>query len=213
VDPFAWLRRENTSGGECLAGTGDDAGAPTSGTSNDAGARASGTGDDAGMPDEHAGKGADTGEAEPSPTVPRPVTTERIRLWCESQSYSYFIDNKGDLGGLWGNRGRVFFFLLLGDDKQFLQVRGYWTRRFTIERLPEVLELCNAWHVKRVWPVCYARVRDNGSVHITAEVSTDVSCGATDAQLDLTLRLGLSTATAFFDELDETYPDPAETAP
>lgn len=165
------------------------------------------------MPEEHASEEPDAGAVELRSTVPRPVTTERIRLWCESQGFSYFIDDKGDLGGLWGSRGRVFFFLLLGPETQCLQVRGYWTRRFAIERLPEVLELCNAWHIKRVWPVCYARVRDNGRVHVTAEVSTDVSCGATDAQLELMLRLGLSTAAAFFDELDETYPDPAETAP
>ena len=121
------------------------------------------------------------------------------------------MDSEGDLGGLW--RGRMFFFFLLGPDREVLQVRGHWNREFAIERLPEALELCNAWHVERIWPTCYARVRDNGRVHVSSEVTADVAHGATDAQLDLLLQCGLGTATVFFDELDRAYPDPAGLAP
>ncbi len=145
------------------------------------------------------------------PDVPTPVTSERITRWCEDHGYTYFVDRDGDVGGIW--RGRVFFFFLLGDDDEVLQVRGYWNREFAIERLPEVLEICNAWHVDKIWPSAYARVRDNGRVHVTAEVTTDVSCGATDDQLELMLQCGLGTGSVFFDHLDGQYPDPAAQAP
>lgn len=147
----------------------------------------------------------------PDPAVPARVTVDRIRAFCEAREYTYFTDNDGDVGGIW--RGRLFFFFLLGDDEEVLQVRGHWNREFAIERLPEVLELCNAWHSEKIWPVGYARVRDNGRVTVTAEVTTDVSRGATDAQLELLLQCGLGTGTVFFDHLDEAYPDPAGQAP
>ena len=158
--------------------------------------------------------GRATPGAEPSDqaaTVPTPVTLDRLRRWCEGRGYTYFIDSEGDLGGLW--RGRMFFFFLLGPDREVLQVRGHWNRELAIERLPEALELCNTWHVERIWPTCYARVRDNGRVHVSSEVTADVAHGATDAQLDLLLQCGLGTATVFFDELDNAYPDPAGLAP
>lgn len=156
--------------------------------------------------------GASAGRApREDPAVPVPVTVDRIRAFCEARGYTYFTDNEGDVGGIW--RGRLFFFFLLGDDAEVLQVRGHWHREFAIERLPEVLEVCNTWHAEKIWPVVYARVRDNGRVTVTAEVTTDVSCGATDAQLELMLQCGLGTGTVFFDHLDQVYPDPAGRAP
>jgi hypothetical protein len=139
------------------------------------------------------------------------VTVDRIRAWCADRGYTYFTDNEGDIGGIW--RGRLFFFFLLGDDDDVLQVRGQWNRELAIERLPEVLEIANSWHVDKIWPSAYARVRDNGRVNVTTEVTTDVSCGATDAQLALMLQCGLGTGTIFFDHLDEAYPDPAGSPP
>lgn len=150
--------------------------------------------------------GGDTGG--PTPT---PVTRDRVRRWFERSGYTYFTDSDGDLGGLW--RGRLFFFLLLGEQSEILQVRGHWQRELAIERLAEVLELCNAWHVERIWPQCYARVRDDGMVHVTCEVTTDLEYGVTDAQLDVLLGCGIGTCTAFFDELETAYPDPAAAPP
>jgi hypothetical protein len=145
------------------------------------------------------------------PAVPTPVTVDRVKAWCRRRGYTYFVDSEGDLGGLW--RGRLFYFFLLGPSSDLIQVRGHWNREFAIERLPEVLELCNTWHVERIWPTCYARVRDNGMVTVTAEVTADVGPGATDDQLDLLLQCGIGTSTVFFDELDRTYRDPAGAAP
>ncbi|WNB84876.1 YbjN domain-containing protein [Cellulomonas sp. ATA003] len=156
------------------------------------------------------------GSSDPLPAqdddgIPWPLTVGRIVEWFEDNGFSYFIDNDGDLGGLW--RGRLFYFFLFGDRSEILQVRGQWNREVSIERLPEVLEMCNEWNADRIWPKAYVRVRDNGMVHVVAEVATDLEHGVTDAQLGQLLHCGLSTGSMLFDGMDEMYPDPAAAAP
>ncbi|AEI12536.1 type III secretion system chaperone family protein [Cellulomonas gilvus] len=142
---------------------------------------------------------------------PTPLSPARIAAWMAQNDFSYFIDNDGDLGGLW--RGRLFYFFLFGEQSEILQVRGQWHREIAIERLEEVLDVCNEWNADRIWPKAYVRVRDNGRVHVVSEVATDLEHGATDEQLSQLLFCGLSTGSMFFDALDELYPDPAGTAP
>ena len=143
--------------------------------------------------------------------IPAPLTTARLRGWFTRHGYTYFVDDDGDVGGLW--RGRLFYFFLFGDRREILQVRGQWNREFAIERLTEVLEVCNEWNAEKIWPKAYVRVRDDGMVHATCEVATDLEHGVTDAQLGQLLHCGLSTASLFFDTLDRLYPDPAAAAP
>jgi hypothetical protein len=145
------------------------------------------------------------------PDVPWPLSIARIVDWFEENGFSYFIDNDGDLGGLW--RGRLFYFFMFGDRSEILQVRGQWNREVSIERLEEVLEACNEWNADRIWPKAYVRVRDNGMVHVISEVATDLEHGVTDAQLAQLLHCGLSTGSMLFDAIDEMYPDPAAAAP
>lgn len=151
------------------------------------------------------------GAAEHATTFPTAISPARIASWMADNSFSYFIDNDGDLGGLW--RGRLFYFFLFGEQAEILQVRGQWHRELAIERLEEVLDLCNEWNAERIWPKAYVRVRDNGRVHVVSEVATDLEHGATDAQLSQILFCGLSTGSMLFDALDERYPDPAGAAP
>ena len=150
----------------------------------------------------------DTGDDD---DVPWPLSVARIVDWFEENGFSYFVDNDGDLGGLW--RGRLFYFFLFGERSEILQVRGQWNREVSIERLEEVLDACNEWNADRIWPKAYVRVRDNGMVHIISEVATDLEHGVTDAQLAQLLHCGLSTGSMLFDAIDELYPDPAGQAP
>lgn len=143
--------------------------------------------------------------------LPSPLSTDRLRAWFATQGYACFTDADGDVGGLW--RGRLFYFFLFGEHHEILQVRGQWNREFSIERLGEVLDLCNEWNAERVWPKAYVRVRDDGMVHAVCEVATDLEAGVTEDQLGQLLHCGLSSAAAFFDDLDERYPDPAASAP
>jgi len=155
-----------------------------------------------------AGTGA---PAQAGDDVPAPLSIARIVDWFEENGFSYFIDNDGDLGGMW--RGRLFYFFMFGDRSEILQVRGQWNREVSIERLEEVLEACNEWNADRIWPKAYVRVRDNGMVHVISEVATDLEHGVTDAQLAQLLHCGLSTGSMLFDAIDEMYPDPAAAAP
>src|SRR5688500_5675868 len=136
--------------------------------------------------------------------IPSPLTRDRLRGWFTRHGYTYFVDDDGDVGGLW--RGRLFYFFLFGERQEILQVRGQWNREFAIERLTEVLEICNEWNAEKIWPKAYVRVRDDGMVHATCEVATDLEQGVTDAQLGQLLHCGLSAASIFFDTLDELYP-------
>ncbi len=144
-------------------------------------------------------------------SLTRPLTAERVREWLRGRGYAWFVDMDGDTGGLW--HGRMFYFLTLGDDRQILQIRAQWNRSFSIERLTEVLDVCNTWNTERIWPKAYVRVRDDGSVHAICELATDLGAGVTDDQLGQLLGCGVSTAGVFFDELDSRYPDPAGQAP
>jgi hypothetical protein len=154
---------------------------------------------------------AGTPPQDDDPDVPWPLSIARIVDWFEENGFSYFIDNDGDLGGLW--RGRLFYFFMFGDRSEILQVRGQWNREVSIERLEEVLEACNEWNADRIWPKAYVRVRDNGMIHIISEVATDLEHGASDAQLAQLLHCGLSTGSMLFDAIDEMYPDPAAATP
>lgn len=147
----------------------------------------------------------------PGHPVPTPLTTQRLTRWFARHGYTYFVDVDGDVGGVW--RGRLFYFFLFGEREEILQVRGQWNREFAIERLTEVLEVCNEWNAEKIWPKAYVRVRDDGMVHATCEVATDLEHGVTDEQLGQLLHCGLSTASHFFDTLDQLYPDPAAAAP
>lgn len=135
------------------------------------------------------------------------MTTARIAERLAAAGYHYFVDSEGDVGGLW--HGRLFHFYLFGDRRPVLQVRGRWNRKLAIERLPEVLALCDRWNRDVVWPKCYVRVLDDGFVHLMTEISTPLAAGATDAQLSSYLQDGLASGRAVFDALDERYPDPA----
>lgn len=145
------------------------------------------------------------------PDVPTPVSRRRLTDWLAEQGHTWFVDSDGDVGGHW--RGRLFHLLCLGERGEILQVRGQWNREAAIERLTELLEACNTWNAERLWPKAYVRVRDDGMVHVTCEVATDLEHGTTDDQLGQLLHCGLSSASVFFDELDVHYPDPVAQAP
>ncbi len=143
--------------------------------------------------------------------VPVPITTGRVVAWLEQSGFSYFVDSDGDLGGLW--HGRLFAFTLAGSDSQVVQVRAQWHREATIERLEQLLELCNEWNADHIWPKAYTRVRDDGRVVVCADTTVDVEGGATDDQLAQILMCGLSTGLMFFERLDAEFPDPLRAAP
>lgn len=138
------------------------------------------------------------------PDHPAPITTERLQAWMRDNGYSYFVDSDGDIGGVWDNR--IFHFLILGDGSAF-QVRGQWNRFGNMDRLETMLDAVNEWNADRIWPKAYLRVRDDGSIVTCTDLTIPLDAGVTEPQLDLQLRCGLATSAAFFDTLENQFPD------
>jgi len=147
--------------------------------------------------------------AQPDP--PTPVTRERVEALLDEQGLGWFVDHEGDLGLMF--QSRLHHVLLLGPGSGALQVRGQWNRLAAIERLDDLLELCQQVNLERVWPSVFVQVRDDGAVAPTAQVSTFLPYGATDEQLATFVLGGLGVINAFFDALDDVYPDPVAEAP
>lgn len=148
---------------------------------------------------------------EPNPLAPKKLTSQRVMAWLKQAELPFFIDSDGDLGAI--HESRTFYFLLFGSGREIFQVRGRWNRPVTIERSPEVLEFCNEWNTKMIWPKAYFRVRDDGQIHIYGEVSMTYEYGITDDQIGAMIMCGLQTNTQFFSELNKAFPDPTQVAP
>lgn len=138
-----------------------------------------------------------------SQDAPRPVDRERIAQCLTARGYRFVVDLDGDLTGTWD--AHRFWFLLLGDDNDVVQVRGRWVRTLPPgQRRPALLAL-NDWNRDRIWPKSYLREED-GQLAVYAEVSVDLESGATDDQLDQILTCGLGTGVQLFKTLDNQVP-------
>lgn len=138
-----------------------------------------------------------------APERPRPVDLARVEAWLRGQGYHVVQDADGDLTGTWD--GDRFWFLLLGDEDQGLQVRGRWQRTLPPSRRSAALLAMNDWNRERIWPKVYLREED-GRLAVYTEVSVDLSAGATDDQLAQLLSCGLGTGAQFFAALRGLVP-------
>lgn len=136
-----------------------------------------------------------------------PLSHERITGVLDARGYNYGIDDDGDIGGIWDDH--VFYFLRIGQEQEYLQVRGRWSRPLSASHYTAVLELANQWNTDKVFPKTYVRVED-GELGVYAEHSVDYEKGVADEQIDQHLACGVSTALSFFGLLDERYPEAVE---
>ncbi len=148
-----------------------------------------------------------TPQQTPEPRELAPLTHERITATLDAHGYRYAIDGDGDIGGIWDDH--VFYFVRIGADREFLQVRGRWTRPLSAAHYLEVLEVANTWNTEKVFPKTYVRVEDD-LLGVYAEHAVDYRPGVSDSQLDQHLGCAVSTALAFFSHLDEQYPQAVE---
>ncbi|WP_423465162.1 YbjN domain-containing protein [Promicromonospora sp. MS192] len=136
---------------------------------------------------------------------PRPLTTQRVGDDLSRRGYRFRIDDDGDVTGTWdGNR---FWFLLLGEHDEILQVRGRWAGALPPAARLAVLQAANDWNRERIWPKVYTR-EEGGGLALYAEVSVDFEHGATEEQLAQTVSCGLVTASQFFSTVASLAPPP-----
>ncbi|MCL3860162.1 YbjN domain-containing protein [Actinotalea sp. K2] len=134
---------------------------------------------------------------------PRPVDGHRIEADLVGRGYHVSRDEEGDLTGTWD--GDRFWFLLLGDDHEVLQVRGRWRRTLPESRRSAALLAINDWNRERIWPKAYLREEEDG-LALYSEVSVDLEHGATDAQLAQLVGCGLGTGVQLFAALSTMVP-------
>jgi len=137
------------------------------------------------------------------PQLLEPLTTSRIADELARRGYRFTLDDDGDLTGTWD--GHRFWFLLVGEDQEILQVRGRWNGAVSPRMRSAVLQAVNDWNRERLWPKAYVREEQRGLI-VYGEVSVDFEHGATDEQLAATIACGLVTGTRFFESLRALAP-------
>ena len=157
------------------------------------------------------------GNARPKPPVaPEPVehttvlTRDRIASYLAGRGYRYLVDEDGDLTGMW--EGSRFWFLLLGEHHEIVQIRGRWHRTLPVPQRSSVLLAANDWNRERIWPKVYVREEDD-ELALYSEVSVDLEHGVTDTQLAQLLACGLGTGVQMFSALDSLLPGPSAGPP
>ncbi len=134
---------------------------------------------------------------------PSPLSVARIADYLRSCGYESVRDDDGDLTGVWN--GHRFWFLVMGESEEILQVRGRWNRLVPVGDRGQALLTLNDWNRDRIWPKAYLRVEDGG-LAIYGEVSADLEHGVTDAQLAELVDCGLGTGVQFFGSLETLLP-------
>jgi hypothetical protein len=112
-------------------------------------------------------------------------------------------DDDGDLAGMWN--GHRFWFIVLGERDEILQVRGRAARDVPAEQRSAALLAVNDWNRDRIWPKAYLQNEDEG-LGLYGEVSVDLEHGVTDAQLARLVDCGLATAIQMFEAMELSQP-------
>lgn len=147
--------------------------------------------------------GAQQAPSRPTQGRPTRLTQERISAMLSAHDYHYRVDDDGDLTGVW-NQNRFWFFLL-GDDREVLQVRGRWHRQLPVAARRDASLALNDWNRDRIWPKLYLR-EEQGQLAVYSEVSTDLEHGVTAEQLDQLISCGLGTGVQAFEAMDGLLP-------
>jgi len=132
------------------------------------------------------------------------LSRDRVAAYLTGRGYRFQIDDDGDITGTWD--GSRFWFLLLGDHREIVQVRGRWHRTMPVTQRSAVLLAANDWNRERIWPKVYVREED-GELALYSEVSVDLEFGVTQTQLGQLLACGLGTGVQMFTALDSLLPD------
>nr|WP_265523390.1 YbjN domain-containing protein [Oerskovia sp. JB1-3-2] len=135
--------------------------------------------------------------------LPVPVSMPRIGDHLTRRGYHFRVDDDGDITGTWD--GSRFWFLLLGEQREILQIRGRWSSTLPGTARLAALQAVNDWNRERIWPKVYLR-EEGGRLAVYAEVSVDLEHGATDDQLAQILSCGLGTAVQLFHAIGGLVP-------
>lgn len=139
---------------------------------------------------------------------PRALSVRRVADELTRQGYAFRVTPGGVLTGTWD--GHRLWFLVLGEERGLLQVRGRWSRTAPVERYDDVVQVLNDWNRDGLWPTAHAR-EEHGVMAVYGEVSAPFELGATDAQIAHVVRTGVTGCLALFAALESLIRiDPAD---
>lgn len=130
-----------------------------------------------------------------------PISQERLKQILDREGWRYFVDNEGDLGGIWDPA--VFYFMIRGKKKELLFMQSLWRSHPDSSHLEDVRLCIEDWHRDRIWPKCFYRIDDDGDLRVGTEHAIDWEQGATDAQLLQHIKTMLGTSAEFYKALGE----------
>jgi len=139
-----------------------------------------------------------------------PLTRDRITAVLDAGGMNYGIDDDGDVGGWWD--GHLFFFFLMGQQGEILQLRGRWNREVASDQYDNLVALANRINSERIFPRVTVLRDDEGDVSVFAMHGVDYEKGVTDDQLDLHFSTAIGSSLSAFEFLDEQYPAEAAAA-
>jgi hypothetical protein len=138
-----------------------------------------------------------------TPQRPTPLSRDRIAEALSNDGYQTSVDSDGDLTGVWN--GHHFWFILLGERDEILQVRGRCKLTIGAEQRSTAMLAINDWNRERIWPKAYLRKEDDG-LALYGEMSVDLEYGVNDDQLARLLDCGLATAVQLFEATIRAQP-------
>ncbi|WP_315148522.1 YbjN domain-containing protein [Corynebacterium variabile] len=137
--------------------------------------------------------------------VLRPVTRHRVMDALERAGIAYTVDVDREVSGRWEN-GRIWFDRA-GKDNAVLSVTGYWKGWLPEDRRRELLETCNDWNERMLYPHAYVSTDDDGDLHVVGHHAVDCTFGVTDEQLYQHIDSAAAVMRCLFGDLTEQYPE------
>jgi hypothetical protein len=85
-------------------------------------------------------------------------------------------DQQGDVVARWKDF-RVYFMFRGEKQQRILSVRTFYDRKYTLDDKPRLLESCDDWNRRTLWPKVYTHTTDDGTVRLIGEVQMLIGHG------------------------------------
>jgi hypothetical protein len=124
----------------------------------------------------------------------------RVVSYLADEGYKFSFDDDGDIVGVWD--GSPFWFLFMGPEGGFFQVRGRWHRSVGHANRTLALQSVNDWNRDRIWPKGFVREEPDGTANsIYGESTFDFTDGITDKQLHYAINYALQCTLQMFEHM------------